>query len=269
MVGKKLIFAGACLAALVMAVPAFAKDNCYSETALKRITQQYKLKLAKCYWNSDTAESEEEFQCVKTWVAPDKTYLSAELKSGCYSLKKHTASQMRELYKVGAPIAEPEGDEAALPSDAPLFTDYPVASIYRGKARAPESDDRSRNLAVPLSDISKSVKRGVQFAGEYAVAQAGCGTGCSNVVFASLRTGKLLSFPRGGETNQGLELEFRTDSRQMLVRWFTDSFWETCVYETFILDDGRWTPKISLPSKNKEACENSSLWLGLLEARGR
>lgn len=68
------------------------------------------------------------------------------------------------------------------------------------------------------------MKDGSGFAGEYSVIQFGCGTGCTSVVVANNRTGQLFSFPRGGEFNQGLTLEFNVNSNLMVARWYTDSF---------------------------------------------
>lgn len=254
-----------------LAGSALAQEGCYSEKAVNSIVKRYKLKSARCYWNSETATSDEDIQCVKTWVAPDKSYLSAELKSGCFDLTRHTAAQMRKLYNVKKPESEPEGNAEAVQStpDPTLFANYPVAEIYDGKARAPDFGDDTRKLALSSSDIADYVKHGVQFAGEYGVIQIGCGTGCTNVIVASVKTGKVVAFPRGGENNQGLQLEFKTYSRQMLVRWYTDSTWKACVFETFLLDDGHWTAKLLLSSKNKDACESRDVWFGLLTARGR
>lgn len=149
------------------------------------------------------------------------------------------------------------------------FPAYPAAKVYQGKAKIPDFRGKNQGFAAFRTRIVEGMKSASQFAGEYSVIQFGCGTGCSKVVIANRRTGELQNFPRGGEMNQGLTLQFEVGSKLMLARWYTDSFWEDCILEAFVFDAGRWTPNFSVPSKDKAACESDSLSDGIRLAVNR
>jgi hypothetical protein len=40
----------------------------------------------------------------------------------------------------------------------------------------------------------------------------------------------------------------------MVARWYTDSLWETCVFESFLFDEGKWVAKDALASKGDDVC---------------
>lgn len=147
------------------------------------------------------------------------------------------------------------------------FGDYSVDHVYQGKLRLPDYGGRDKDFALFKTRITNEMKRGVTFAGEYSVTQFGCGTGCTSVIVANNRTGQLYSFPRGGEFNQALTLEFKASSNLMLVRWYTDSFWETCVFEALIFEGGRWIANDALAGKGEDVCEGS-VAAGAAKARG-
>ncbi|KIQ02991.1 hypothetical protein RU07_10490 [Agrobacterium tumefaciens] len=139
------------------------------------------------------------------------------------------------------------------------FSSFQVRTFYQGKAKAPDFKGRDANLAPFGTRIKDAMKSGVTFAGEFSVVQFGCGTGCTTVVVANNRTGRLYSFPRGGEFNQGLTLEFKPSSNLMLVRWYTDSLWESCVLESLIFESGNWIAKDAFAGKGDEACAGDVL----------
>lgn len=137
------------------------------------------------------------------------------------------------------------------------FAAHPVATIYQGTLNFPDFEGRDKDFALFKTRIVDAMRAGVTFAGQYTIVQFGCGTGCSQVVVANNRTGQLYDFPRGGEFNQALALEFKSDSNPMLARWYTDSLWEMCIFEFFVLDGGRWIAKEALTGKGGEVCEGS------------
>lgn len=147
------------------------------------------------------------------------------------------------------------------------FSDFPAAKTYAGPIRKPDFQGRDKAFSSFRTRILEGMKDGPSFAGEYSVIQFGCGTGCSGVVVANNRTGQLYSFPRGGEFNQGLTLDFNIDSNLMVARWYTDSFWETCVIESFLIDDGKWIAKDALASKGDGTC-SGDVSEGVAKARG-
>jgi hypothetical protein len=142
-----------------------------------------------------------------------------------------------------------------LAADSFDFETYRVPDIYRSKPQLPDFKGRDKDFALFKTRIVDAMKKGVTFAGQYSTVQFGCGTGCSQVVVANNRTGQLYDFPRGGENNQALTLEYTVDSNLMLARWYTDSLWETCIIESFVLDGGRWIAKEALAGKGGEICE--------------
>ena len=91
------------------------------------------------------------------------------------------------------------------------FAEFPVAKTYRGKSVKPDFNGESKRFAFFKTRIMDAMKGGVTFAGEFSVAQFGCGTGCTSVIVANNRTGQLYSFPRGGEFNQALTLLICTE----------------------------------------------------------
>ncbi len=150
-------------------------------------------------------------------------------------------------------IAGVIGSDFARASDLE-FSAFPAQDVFIGKARLPDFNGQARDFAPFRTRVTDAIKSGVTFAGELSVAQFGCGTGCTTVIVANNRTGELYDFPRGGEFNQALTLEFKPNSKLMLVRWYTDSFWETCVLEAFLFEDGKWIAEEALAARNEEAC---------------
>ncbi len=158
----------------------------------------------------------------------------------------------------------------SLPSAAAYafeFAEFPVAKTYRGKPAKPEFNGKSKGFASFKTRIMDAMKGGVTFAGDYSVAQFGCGTGCTTVIVANNRTGQLHGLPRGGEFNQALALEFEPTSKLMLARWYTDSLWETCVIEALVFEEGKWLAEEAIAGKGDEVCEGG-VAAGAAKARG-
>ncbi len=84
---------------------AFSQEKCLTEKDVLEYVKQKKMVKARCYWNTNTAESEEEFQCVRTWVLPDHSYFSIESQLDCFVKPKHIGkAEMQKLYKVKKPV---------------------------------------------------------------------------------------------------------------------------------------------------------------------
>jgi hypothetical protein len=84
------------------------------------------------------------------------------------------------------------------------FELYSVGAIYQGKFRYPDFRNRDHEFASFRTRIKGGVQQGVNFGGHYSLIQFGCGTGCSQVLVTDVSTGKVYSFPRGGEDNMYL-----------------------------------------------------------------
>ncbi|MCA1490479.1 hypothetical protein I6F11_06035 [Ensifer sp. NBAIM29] len=147
------------------------------------------------------------------------------------------------------------------------FSDFPATKTYVGATRKPDFKGRDKEFSLFTTRILEGMKDGPSFAGEHSVIQFGCGTGCTSVVVANNRTGQLFSFPRGGEFNQALALSFNVNSNLMVVRWYTDSLWETCVFESFLFDSGKWIANSAFASKGDETC-SGDVSEGVSKARG-
>lgn len=147
------------------------------------------------------------------------------------------------------------------------FSDFPVGSVYSGKPAKPDFLKRDKGFAAFKTRILNGMNAGPNFAGEYSVIQFGCGTGCSTAIVASNRTGEVFGFPRGGEFNQALTLSYQANSRLMIARWYTDSLWETCVFESLVFENENWITKEALASKGDNACESDPV-KGFAKAKG-
>lgn len=84
---------------------AFSQDKCLSERDIQKYVKQHRMVETRCYWNTDTAGSEEEFQCVRTWVSPQKKYFSVENQFDCLvNPRTHSHAEMKKLLNVKKPV---------------------------------------------------------------------------------------------------------------------------------------------------------------------
>lgn len=156
----------------------------------------------------------------------------------CYGREGEFGYQMQwhqcqaASYKQDAPAST-----SAAPSKIKklAFSDYPVLGRFSGETVMPDFKGRDRAFTSFRTRIREGLRNGPNFAGRYSLIQIGCGTGCSFVVVANNQTGRPVSFPRGGEKNMYLSLDYRSDSRLVTVQWL-DSDKKTCVIEFFDFD---------------------------------
>ena len=107
-----------------------------------------------------------------------------------------------------------------LPAQPLQFADYPVKEVYQGKVVLPSFSGRDRHWRNYRTRIAKSMTAdGVRHAGEINVAQIGCGTGCSFLFLANVRTGKVYDFPRHGERDRFLQVYTEPASKLMAAQW--------------------------------------------------
>jgi clan AA aspartic protease (TIGR02281 family) len=99
------------------------------------------------------------------------------------------------------------------------FDEYSVAEVYRGSPVMPDFGGRDRQFKDYRTRIRNGITEGANFAGRYKVIQIGCGTGCSFVLVADVSTGRVYSFPHGGEYDQGLELQYQISSNLIRAWW--------------------------------------------------
>jgi hypothetical protein len=120
----------------------------------------------------------------------------------------------------------------------PSADQYRVEKTYSGKTKLPQFKGRDKTFREFRTVIGDGMKDGVNFAGEYSVIQYGCGAGCSFAVIADNRTGEVFSFPRGGESNMYLTLQYARDSRLIAAQWagYDD---KACHLDFFEWKDGK------------------------------
>lgn len=147
-------------------------------------------------------------------------------------------------------VSDPYASEEE-PAATKTFDAYPASKIYRGRIHLPDFKGRDKKHRLFRTRIIEGLKGGPKFAGEFAVIQFGCGSGCSNVLIASARTGQVFSFPRGGEDNQALEVRYQLNSKLMIANWCKDSAWSDCVEESLVFDNGKWVKKAMIPAASK------------------
>jgi hypothetical protein len=94
----------------------------------------------------------------------------------------------------------------------PRFEDYPVSSTFKGKAARLnlQSHPQARRFRTMLR---RGVKRGVKFAGHYAVNSWGCGSRCIRVGIVNLKTGRAYVSP----FYIGYGISYRLDSRLFIA----------------------------------------------------
>lgn len=119
--------------------------------------------------------------------------------------------------------------------------DFPVQGRLAGKTVLPDFKGRDRDFSNFRTRIREGMRDGPNFAGHYTLIQIGCGTACTFVIVTDNRTGRPASFPRGGEDNLYLDLEYQLDSRLVTTQW-QDYSANKCIIEFFDLDRNTWKP---------------------------
>lgn len=75
----------------------------------------------------------------------------------------------------------------------PKFADYPVTEIFKGTSAKPILTTPHQRLY--RTRIRDAAAKGANFAGHYAIAEWGCGTGCSGTAMVDVQTGKTFDLP--------------------------------------------------------------------------
>jgi clan AA aspartic protease (TIGR02281 family) len=140
------------------------------------------------------------------------------------------------------------------PNEPGTFERFPVVAAYRDAPAMPDFDGRDREFKNYRTRIRNGIAEGSDFAGRYKVIQFGCGTGCSFVLLADVSTGRVYSFPHGGENEQMLRLEYRITSNLIRASWVPNiQDMNTCAQEDLLWDNGRFT---SLRTSGAAPCPN-------------
>ncbi|WP_182417262.1 hypothetical protein [Bartonella sp. HY038] len=104
------------------------------------------------------------------------------------------------------------------PAQAQKFENYPATQIYKGKQAKLQLTKDNGGLTFKTR-ITEAAKKGVNFAGQYSIVEIGCGSSCLIAYVVDLKSGKLFSFPLGGEENYQMQLQYKPNSRLIKVVW--------------------------------------------------
>ncbi|TGR70908.1 hypothetical protein EN837_05525 [bacterium M00.F.Ca.ET.194.01.1.1] len=148
-----------------------------------------------------------------------------------------------------------EGDDTEVISDADLpflsMDQFPVSRIYSGPIRLPDFNGRDRDFATFRTRISNGMKAGVNFSGQYAITQIGCGSSCSIAFVSDLKTGQQFRFPYGGEEAGPMTLKHSAGSRLLIATWRDG---DQCVLESMTFNAGTWDSLAKHPIGDSDAC---------------
>ena len=144
-----------------------------------------------------------------------------------------------------APPAPPATPAAATPAPAATaatltnFAAYPAA-VSKGPKVLPAFKDDQKRYAEFKSRILEAARKGVSFAGRYAVAEVGCGTGCRTGYIIDLTTGLVTDAPVDGLKIGSLGMAYRPNSTLFVAHWPSDD-WKSCVWQTFEMKGGAFS----------------------------
>lgn len=148
-----------------------------------------------------------------------------------------------------------EGDDTEIASNSDLsflsMDRFPVSGIYAGPVRFPDFKGRDRDSATFRTRISNGMKAGVNFAGQYAITQIGCGSSCSIAFVSDLKTGQQFRFPYGGEEAGPVTLKHSAGSRLLIA---TRRDGDQCVLESMVFNAGTWDALAKHPIGDTDAC---------------
>jgi hypothetical protein len=112
----------------------------------------------------------------------------------------------------------------------PKFEDFPAGEIYKGRSATPKVVDQGARLF--RTRIREGAEKGPRFAGRYAVAQWGCGSGCGSMALVNSEDGSvhwapfsILAIPVDQEQPA---VSFRLDSRLLIVRGCPEDNFSAC-----------------------------------------
>ncbi|NTF46076.1 hypothetical protein G6L80_29310 [Agrobacterium rhizogenes] len=131
--------------------------------------------------------------------------------------------------------------------------DFPISDRFAGKTTLPDFKGRDRQFNSFRTRIRDGMREGPNFAGHYTLIQIGCGAGCSFAIVADNKTGRPASFPRGGEANMYLALNYRLESRLLAAQWFSYDAGR-CFLESFDFDRDEWKPLTKADIGDNDTC---------------
>lgn len=148
-----------------------------------------------------------------------------------------------------------EGDDTDIASNSELsflsMDRFSVSGIYAGPVRLPDFKERDRDFAIFRTRITNGMKAGVNFSGQYAITQIGCGSSCSIAFVSDLKTGQQFAFPYGGEEAGPMTLKHSAGSQLLIATWRDG---DQCVLGSMTFNAGTWESLAKHPIGDSDAC---------------
>lgn len=141
-------------------------------------------------------------------------------------------------------------------ADFPRPAQYAATERFAGRTKLPDFRGRDRKFNSYRTRIRDGMRAGPNFAGHFSVIQIGCGTGCSFAIVGDNNSGRPAGFPRGGEENMYMQLQFSTGSRLLAAQWL-DYEGNKCVVEFFDYDRKRWSLISKIELGSADTCYRS------------
>jgi hypothetical protein len=103
-------------------------------------------------------------------------------------------------------------------AQTPDFHRYSV-TVYAGPRAAPNFSGTDKQYLTYRTVIRDGFRYNPIAAGHFAIISAGCGAGCILYWYGDVRTGKIMTFPIGGEDYPDLTLTSTPGSRLLIAEW--------------------------------------------------
>jgi hypothetical protein len=136
---------------------------------------------------------------------------------------------MNSAAYVGIALTAAVGLIAAFPPDAaaenatPYFEQYrvPPSALFRGTPAPPQFKTSGQRMFRTV--IREATKKGPNFAGQYRIAEWGCGTGCEAIAIVDVKSGAIYDGPFGTLPKAGVYLGPNVDADETGMSYHLDS----------------------------------------------
>ena len=120
------------------------------------------------------------------------------------------------------------------------FSDFLTTEYLESTPGFPDFTGRDKAYNLYRTRIRDGVAQGANFAGYFSMIEIGCGTSCRFAFVVDLRTGKIGSFPYGGEEQYQMKLLYSPDSQLLKVRWKGGWDSEFCIEQDMFMEGLKW-----------------------------
>lgn len=146
----------------------------------------------------------------------------------------------------------PATAHAQSPPPKPNFAAHPAEPALHGPGKMPDFAGRDATFANFRTRLNEAARQRANLSGHYVITQIGCGTGCNTAYLIDKSSGAVSLFPRGGEQNAELGLQYNARSALVLASWRSATD-DKCWAEQFVLKNGTFQ-RISATYRSGAAC---------------